>query len=266
MQMTTTVKLLTYNIHYGYGRDRRYDLGRILQVLQEESPDVAALQEVDNGVVRSRRQDQSKFLAEHLGMDSVHCVTRRVDGGDFGITVLSRHRIVRNQNHDITHWTSREPRACVRVDVAICGTNLHVFNCHLGLGTRERHYQRRRMLSEAMLLSEDLHHPVVLMGDFNDRPVPVVHDELRAHFQDAFVATGKRHGPTFWWGPVHLRLDHIYTSPGIRVLDSYVRNDALTRVASDHRPLIAVVELNSGPRQDTALGRIGSKALASKKS
>src|SRR5678816_2257900 len=74
---------------------------------------------------------------------------------------------------------------------------LHVFNCHLGLAARERSFQRKQMLSEAILLSKDLHHPVILMGDFNDRPIPVVHRSLRSHFMDAYQDAGKFWGPTF---------------------------------------------------------------------
>jgi len=254
--MAIQLKLLTYNIHYGIGRDGRYDLTRIERVLREERPHVVALQEVDNGLPRSHHQHQARVLAESLAMDFFYCVTQPLNGGEFGIAVLSAFPIVRNHRHNITHPTSREPRYCLRVDVQLAdGAVLHVFNCHLGLGTRERTYQRQQMLSEAMLLSEDLHHPVVVMGDFNDRPLPVVHDELRLHFKDAFLSTGKRYGPTFWWGPIHLRLDHIYVSREVRIVDSRIRNDALTRVASDHRPLLATVEIEGRPLSAGDTGR-----------
>jgi len=82
-----------------------------------------------------------------------------------------------------------------------------------------------------------------VMGDFNDRPISVVHRTLRKHFTDAFAATGKWWGPTFKIGPIPMRLDHIYVSASVRVLDCRVRNDALARVASDHRPVIASVEV-----------------------
>jgi endonuclease/exonuclease/phosphatase family metal-dependent hydrolase len=100
------------------------------------------------------------------------------------------------------------------------------------------------MLSEAILLSEDLLHPVILMGDFNDRPLSVVHRALRRRFRDAYSEAGKWWGPTFKAGPVPVRLDHIYVSSAIRVLDCKVRNDRLTRVASDHRPLVATLEVD----------------------
>ena len=244
MAITRRLTLLTYNIHSGVGVDRRYDLGRIGRVLQDERPDVAALQEVECGASRTLHDDQAGVLANDLAVTSSFCATRPVGPGAFGIAVLSALRVLRHEHYDLSYQPHREPRYCVRVDLEVePGAVLHVFNCHLGLTARERTFQRQRMLSDAILLSEDLRHPVVVMGDFNDRPIPVVHRALRQHFTDAFRASGRRWGPTFHFGPIPVRLDHIYVSAGIRVLDCRVRNDALARVASDHRPVIASVEL-----------------------
>ena len=61
------MRLLTYNIHKGIGgRDRRYDLSRIIEVIEEENPDLICLQEVDHGVRRSRFHDQPQLLAKHF--------------------------------------------------------------------------------------------------------------------------------------------------------------------------------------------------------
>jgi endonuclease/exonuclease/phosphatase family metal-dependent hydrolase len=244
MAITRRLMVLTYNIHSGVGVDRRYDLERIGRVLQEERPDVAALQELECGASRSRQDDQASVLATHLGATSSFCATRPADAGSFGITVLSALRVLRVEKYDLSYQPHREPRYCVRVDLEVePGAVLHVFNCHLGLTARERTFQRKRLLSDAILLSGDLRHPVVVMGDFNDRPISVVHRTFRRHFTDAFRASGKRWGPTFRFGPIPVRLDHIYVSAGIRVLDCRVRSDALARVASDHRPVIASVEV-----------------------
>lgn len=235
---------MTYNIHSGVGVDRRYDLGRIGRMLQDERPDVAALQEIECGASRTALDDQAGLLAGDLAVTPSFCATRPVGSGSFGIAVLSPLRVLRQEHYDLSYQPHREPRYCLRVDLEVePGAVLHVFNCHLGLTARERTFQRQRMLSDAILLSEDLRHPVVVMGDFNDRPISVVHRALRQHFTDAFRASGRRWGPTFRFGPIPLRLDHIYVSAGIRVLDCRVRNDALARVASDHRPVIASVEL-----------------------
>jgi endonuclease/exonuclease/phosphatase family metal-dependent hydrolase len=240
---TKRLKVLTYNIHSAIGKDRRYDLQRVTELLKEERPDVAALQELDCRMFRTSYDDQSAQLASALGSNSFFCPTRPIEKGAWGLAVLSPFPVLHKREYDVS-FARREPRFCYRVDVEVApGAMLHVFNCHLGLATRERSFQRRQMLSEAILLSEDLHHPVLLMGDFNDKPISVVHRGLREHFKDAFNAVGKRWGPTFRVGPLPIRLDHIYTSPDIRVLDCWVRKDELARVASDHFPLLANIEV-----------------------
>ena len=240
---TTRLKLMTYNIHAGVGVDRRYDLSRIRRVLDEEKPDIAALQELECGSPRTRHDDQASALARDLGLAANFCATRPSGEGDFGIAVLSAFPVVRRQQYDLS-YRHREPRYCLRVDLEVApGAVLHVFNCHLGLSVRERAFQQTEMVSDAILLSKDLRHPVVVMGDFNDRPISVVHRSLRRRFTDAFRAAGRWWGPTFKAGPVPLRLDHIYLGDRIRVLDCWVRNDEVTRVASDHRPVIASVDV-----------------------
>ena len=235
---------MTYNIHSGVGVDKRYDLGRIRRVLDDERPHIAALQELDCGMRRSSYDDQSNVLANDLELKSFVCATRPIEQGSFGMAVLSPFPVVHQREYDLSYQPHREPRYCLRVDIEVePGAVLHVFNCHLGLSARERAFQRKQMLSDAILLSEELHHPVILMGDFNDRPISVVHRNLRKHFTDAFTAVGKRWGPTFRLGPIPFRLDHIYIGGRIRVLDCWVRNDELTRVASDHRPVIASLEV-----------------------
>jgi endonuclease/exonuclease/phosphatase family metal-dependent hydrolase len=240
-RITRSLKLLTYNIHSGIGRDGRYDIGRIRRILVEEAARISALQEIE----QTEAADQVNELAAGLTSTALFCATRPAGNGSFGLAVLSPLRVLNCEKYDLSYGHPREPRYCLRTDLEVApGAVLHVFNCHLGLTARERRFQRDRMLSDAILLSRDLRHPVVLMGDFNDSPFSVVHSSLRRHFQDAFRAAGRRWGPTFRAGVIPVRLDRIYLSPGIRVLDCWVRNDPLARVASDHLPVCATVEIS----------------------
>jgi endonuclease/exonuclease/phosphatase family metal-dependent hydrolase len=234
------LKLLTYNIHSGIGRDGRCDLSRIQRILHEEQAAIAALQEIE----RTPDADQVNELATGVLATASFCTTRSAGEGSFGLATLSPFRVLQCEKYDLSYGLACEPRYCLRTDLEVeSGAVLHVFNCHLGLTARERRFQRDRMLSEAILLSEDLHHPVVLMGDFNDSPISVIHSSLRRHFRDAWRAAGRRWGPTFRAGPIPLRLDYIYVSPGIRVLNCLVRKDPLARAASDHLPVLATVEI-----------------------
>jgi endonuclease/exonuclease/phosphatase family metal-dependent hydrolase len=234
------LKLLTYNIHSGVGRDRKYDLGRVQRILSEEQPHIAALQEIE----RTPAADQVNELSTGLASIPSFCATRPAGTGSFGLATLSPLRVLHCENYDLSYPGAREPRYCLRTDLEVKpGVVLHVFNCHLGLTVRERRFQRDRLLSDAILLSRHLHHPLVLMGDFNDSPFSVIHSRLRRNFQDACRATGKRWAPTFRAGVIPLRLDYIYLSNNLRVVDCSVRNDPLARVASDHLPVVATVEI-----------------------
>ena len=58
------MKLVTYNIQYGFGRDGRYDLARIAETVR--GADVIALQEVERFWRRSGMTDQPAELAALL--------------------------------------------------------------------------------------------------------------------------------------------------------------------------------------------------------
>src|SRR5262249_16785704 len=64
---TILMRLLTYNIHKGYGVDLRYRLDRVIPVIAAEDADLICLQEVDFNVRRSRHDDQPTLLARELG-------------------------------------------------------------------------------------------------------------------------------------------------------------------------------------------------------
>jgi endonuclease/exonuclease/phosphatase family metal-dependent hydrolase len=105
------VKLVTYNIQYGLGKDNRYDLARIAREI--EDADVIALQEVERYWQRSGCTDAPAVIAsqlpEHhwvygpnLDMDASfrdtngRLINRR---RQFGTMILSRLPIVSSRNH-----------------------------------------------------------------------------------------------------------------------------------------------------------------------
>jgi endonuclease/exonuclease/phosphatase family metal-dependent hydrolase len=105
------VKLVTYNIQYGLGKDKRYDLARIAREI--EGADIIALQEVERHWRRSGCVDSAAVLGtrlpEHhwiyganLDMDASYrdaegrLVNRR---RQFGTMILSRLPIVSSRNH-----------------------------------------------------------------------------------------------------------------------------------------------------------------------
>src|SRR5688572_25030996 len=127
--MTRRLKLLTYNIHSGIGNDRRYDLGRIREVLDQEKPDIAAIQELDCRMWRTSFEDQSNELATALSTNAFFCATRPIEQGSFGMAVLSPFPMVRRKQYDLSYRPHREPRFCLRTDLEIePNVVVHVFN------------------------------------------------------------------------------------------------------------------------------------------
>lgn len=104
------MKLVSYNIQYGFGIDGRYDLERVAKVVRDA--DIIALQEVERHWKRTGEDDQveilSKLLPDHyhvygpaFDMDASH----RLDGQivnrrrQFGTMILSRLPIVWSRLH-----------------------------------------------------------------------------------------------------------------------------------------------------------------------
>src|SRR5437773_883752 len=105
------MRVLTYNMHKGIGgRDRRYRLERIIEVIEEENPDLICLQEVDRHVRRSGHHDQPRLLADyfkaaaHLYQMNVH-----LKEGGYGNLLLSRWPL-RSRHQVSLRLSTRKPR------------------------------------------------------------------------------------------------------------------------------------------------------------
>ncbi|MBN2366638.1 MAG: hypothetical protein EH225_12085, partial [Calditrichaeota bacterium] len=89
-----SIKVMSYNIHSGIGRDGVYNLERIRDVIARENPDIIALQEVDIGLKKSHFDDQPMRLSDELKLYSYFCLTRVTEKGTYGILTLCRFPII----------------------------------------------------------------------------------------------------------------------------------------------------------------------------
>lgn len=237
------LRVVSYNIHRAIGVDRRFRPERIARILSHHDGDIVLLQEVDEGVPRSREMDLARELAFGLGYPHFavgHNVTLRK--GRYGNATLSRHPILRERNIDLTIG-GRKRRGCQHTAIQLEGRQpLDVFNLHLGLSARERELQLGLLLcsSEFSELSHDA--PAIVAGDFNDwrsllQPLLIAQLAFRsATGPHALQEHASRTYPSFFpRGP----LDRIYYRGPLRMLSARRCRLQLSRVASDHLPIVA---------------------------
>jgi endonuclease/exonuclease/phosphatase family metal-dependent hydrolase len=105
--------------------------------------------------------------------------------------------------------------------------------------------QVRRVLGPNWLAHPDCREPVVVCGDFNGLPHSKMYREITRHLQDTRRVYQKAPVPPTWMGVA--RLDYIFTTPGIDVLEMIVPRTHLTRRASDHAPVVVDLQLMPRP-------------------
>jgi len=236
-------RLMTYNVHGCGGMDGRVSPRRVARVIASQMPDLVALQEIDLGRRRSRAEDQAALIAHQLGLHAVFCPTITRGEEHYGHALLSRWpiEVVKRAHlpHDPKGWW-KEPRSALWARVLVGDTAVHVVTTHLGLGRYERLLQMRMLLGQEWLgrISDD--EPILLCGDFNLTPGSAPYGLAAGRFRDVQAArSGHRPLNTFSSMRPFVRLDHIFISPRLEVKNVFVPRTVLTRVASDHLPLVA---------------------------
>ncbi|HWA11422.1 MAG TPA: endonuclease/exonuclease/phosphatase family protein [Opitutaceae bacterium] len=236
------LRLMTYNVHGCSGMDGRISPRRVARAIARHQPDVVALQELDLGRRRSRAEDQAAIIAEELGMQAVFCPTETVGSEHYGHALLSRGpvEVVRRAllPRDPRSWW-QEARAALWARVQLDGRFLHILTTHLGLGARERAAQMRALLAEDWIGGIPPDEPVILCGDLNSLPRSTPYRLAAQRLRDAQAgAGGRRPLGTFTSARPVMRLDHVFLSPHFETLAVTVPRSDLTRVASDHLPLL----------------------------
>lgn len=239
-------RLLSYNIHKGIGGiDRKYNLARIEAVLDRYQPDIALLQEVDDGVPRSRRQYQVELLANSSGL--VHFAYQRnvtLKQGHYGNAILSRYPLHETLDIDLTVRFKKRRRALaarLTLDHGGHRRTVVVVNVHLGLAGVERRMQLRRLLTVDELRRVRRGTPMIIAGDYNDVWGRLGQGVLQ---QAGFLPA---HGAIKTFpAAVPLRpLDRVFYRGHLEAVHAMAGRAEVARRASDHLPLVVDFNLTN---------------------
>jgi len=239
------LRVLTYNIHHGEGIDGKLDLERIARVIRGESPDLVAIQEVDQGTRRTNQVDEPGELSRLIGMQVVFQKNIDHDGGSYGNVVLSKLPIKSQADGKLPSLPEPEPveqreqRGMSAVEVALSSGESVWFACtHLDCRRQDpERFESARVINEWFHKnhSDSL---AILAGDLNatcDSRVASRLSEFWKKVRDDEMPTVPVKSPRRQIDFVMIRPIDRWRTVEARVLDE--------SIASDHRAYFAVVEL-----------------------
>ncbi len=251
------IRVISYNIHRAIGVDRLFRPDRIAKIINHHQADIVLLQEVDVGVPRSRNLDLAEEMAEAAGYPYYATgLNVQLFKGKYGNATLSKFPIIRSRNIDLTVGR-RKSRGCLHSTIKISNSsnfsrNIEVFNLHLGLSSQERVRQVGLLIHSAEFNALAPDTPCLVGGDLNDwrtRLAPIFTDIL--NFECATNHSSGYHNayltyPSF--SPTG-GLDKIFYRGPIELLKRKRCWMGITRLASDHLPVIAEFELQEATKR-----------------
>ncbi len=241
-----SIRIMTYNIKAVQTMEQPDGLEALGLAVARHAPDLLVMQDA-HGLLIERSERPVSDGPAVFGLSHVYAEGQYVVASRFPIAACTAGQI----------GFESESHRYLRCRIDVDGKPLTVVTAHfqspraglmaarhegLGglLGWQLNHARR---MTQAQKLARDLAGeagPLVLGGDLNAPPSSPVLATLEAvGLRNAFSLAGRgygySYGHTLRWGYDFLRIDHIYVSPEIDVIDSFVAAGD----ASDHRAVVA---------------------------
>ena len=234
-QAQNTLKLMSYNIKNANGMDNVCNFQRIANVINNTSPDVVAIQEVDSMTNRSGQKYVLGEIAERTQMHGYFAPAIDYDGGKYGIGLLTKQVPLRLQSLPLPG--REEARTLILAEFTD-----YIYCCtHMSLTEEDR----MKSLELVKAFTSSSTKPLFLAGDMNAEPESGFIKELQKDFQ--ILSNPKQH--TFPAPDPKETIDYIamlkQNAKGFAVISAKVINEPM---ASDHRPIL--VELRTAEKAD----------------
>jgi endonuclease/exonuclease/phosphatase family metal-dependent hydrolase len=222
------LRVVTYNV-----RGFRDDLAALERTVRSLAPDVLLLNETG---ARWRLRRFAADLDLALVSDPWSPFRRRAKDA---VLVRSPWRIADPRQQRFTGSKFLYPRAALLARLERPGVRWWVIAIHLGL----RGGERLRHVDELLASTASLDGPVVIAGDTNERPDGPAIARLCERFDDAWVRAGDGPDGTMPARAPAARIDDVFVSRDIVVTRAFIPQDGVVVRASDHRPVVADLEI-----------------------
>lgn len=219
--------LMSYNVRNGKGMDNKRNLNRTAAVIRAAQPDVVALQEIDSVTRRSEGNDVAAVLGRKCSMYHTFSKAIDYDGGGYGVALLSREKPVAVQRFALPG--REEARTLLYVEFE----QYAVVSTHLSLTAEDRMASLAVIDSVATMCTK----PIYIAGDWNATSESAFGRALGEKMQyltDTKACTFPADSPD--------RVIDYIVAPHAQVVEVLRREVVNEPMASDHRPIIAVVK------------------------
>ncbi len=241
------MRVMSYNIHSGFGVDGTMDLEAIAQVIEDSQAEIVGLQEVSRGQLISGVADQVAFFQERLGFDYVEFYG--TTDPTFGNAILSRHPIREVTEVYLPQVGTPLRRGYLGAAIQFGADEILFISTHLQhVNDPDVHdqdpevdlYPVHHEQIETILTKWGGVEPAILVGDFNARPGWRQLEELMAAgWVDSWAEVGAGDGFTSNSANPQHRIDYVFHTPDLAVADAGV----IQSRASDHFPVVVDLEL-----------------------
>lgn len=223
------LRIVSYNV-----RSLRDDRAAVVRTLRSLDPDVVCLQETPRLL---RWRSKCAALARESGL-------LYVAGGatTAGVALLSALRVDVSAatEYGLSRTPGRARRGCVAARVSVGRESCVVAGFHLGLDVDERARHRRELTGLVDRYGDEV---AVIGGDVNEHPGGQVWTRISKEFADPAASVGGNEATYPAWRPVD-RIDGIFVRGPARVMAYRVVTDDDARLASDHLPVVADIDVN----------------------
>lgn len=235
---SNTLSVLSYNVrlfnaYEKKGKDKKaFDL--VNKMIKERNPDVLCIQEY----YKPNKIDFSGYPYQYIHYKRSNL--------KLGHAIFSKYPLINKGAFDFSDSFNNTLYA----DVVKNGDTIRLYNLHLqshGIIPQVKYLQetdtqklRRRIASSFEKQQNQINailahkrktsHPVIISGDFNNTPFSYSYRKLKDGMKDSFRDRGNGLGTTFLFDKFPLRIDYIFASKKLDVLNF----ETLEETSSDH--------------------------------
>ncbi len=244
-QSEISLRVMTYNVHHCNppGKPGVIDMDAIAAVINQQKPDLVALQEIDVNTIRSGKFNQAEELAKKTGMKFFFGKGIDYEGGEYGVAILSKFDISDTKVNKLPTLagTNGEPRTLTTAKISLPnGEKIRFGSTHLD--AQKANTNRELQIQEINRIASLESLPFIIAGDFNAVPGSTV----IAILDSKFNRTCNQCEPTIPIVNPNKAIDFIAFTPEsiFKVIQTKVINGV---EASDHLPVIADLKFIINP-------------------